>query len=178
MKKYDIIVIGSGGGSKITSPVARLGFKVAVIEEAALGGTCLNRGCIPSKMLIHPADVAVAINEAKKFDINVDTNISVNFENLVSRISRTVDGDSQSIGVAYQKNPNITFYHDHARFISNKVIQVGNKELTADKIFIATGARPKIPLIEGLTGTPFMTSTETLRNTKLPRKMNVLPNGV
>ncbi|MBL8014042.1 MAG: FAD-dependent oxidoreductase, partial [Candidatus Omnitrophica bacterium] len=52
MKKFDVIVIGSGGGSKITSPAASLGYKVAVIEKDKLGGTCLNRGCIPSKMLI------------------------------------------------------------------------------------------------------------------------------
>ena len=59
MKEYDVIVIGSGGSAKITSPAARMGYKVACIEREALGGTCLNRGCIPSKMLIHPADVAI-----------------------------------------------------------------------------------------------------------------------
>ncbi|MBZ0166897.1 MAG: FAD-dependent oxidoreductase, partial [Candidatus Omnitrophica bacterium] len=68
MKKYDVIVIGSGGGSKITAPAARLGLKVAVIEKDRLGGTCLNRGCIPSKMLIHPADVAQEIREASRYD--------------------------------------------------------------------------------------------------------------
>ena len=72
MKPYDVIVIGSGGGSKITSPAAKLGLKVACIEKDALGGTCLNRGCIPSKMLIHPADVAREIKEARKFDIHLE----------------------------------------------------------------------------------------------------------
>ncbi len=174
MKKFDVIVIGSGGGAKITSPAAKLGFKVAVIEKDKLGGTCLNRGCIPSKMLIHPADVAQTINSAKKFDIDVDTNISVNFAKLVSRISNTVDGDSNSIAAGYGKNPNITFFPTEGKFVSDKVIRVGSDEITADKIFIATGARPHIPEIEGLLGTPFMTSTEALRNTKLPRKMIVI----
>ncbi len=177
MKSYDVLVIGSGGGGKITSPAAKLGLKVAVIEEAALGGTCLNRGCIPSKMLIHPADVALSIQEAAKFDINVDPMYSVDFAKLVQRISTTVDGDSQKIEVGYNKNPNISFYRGRGKFVADKVVRVNGEELTADKIFIATGARPHIPEIPGLQGTPFMTSTEALRNTKLPRKMTVLGGG-
>ncbi|MDE2028692.1 MAG: dihydrolipoamide dehydrogenase, partial [Candidatus Omnitrophica bacterium] len=66
MRKFDVITIGSGGGAKISSPAASLGFKVAVIEKDRLGGTCLNRGCIPSKMLIHPADVAMEVKEARR----------------------------------------------------------------------------------------------------------------
>ena len=87
LKKFDVIVIGTGGGGKIIGPAARLGLKVASIEKDALGGTCLNRGCIPSKMLIHPADVAVEIKSAQKFDIHHDSQISVNFANLINRIS-------------------------------------------------------------------------------------------
>ncbi|MCA9398377.1 MAG: dihydrolipoyl dehydrogenase [Candidatus Omnitrophica bacterium] len=177
MKKYDVIVIGSGGGAKITSPAARLGLKVACIEKDRLGGTCLNRGCIPSKMLIHPADVADEIRHAKKFDIHNDPVFSVNFEKLVSRISSTVDHDSDSISAGYAKNPNIDYYHAPAHFISNKVVHVGGEEITADKIFIAVGARPHIPNIEGLKGTPYMTSTEALRNTKLPKKLIVIGAG-
>jgi len=174
MKKYDVIVIGSGGGGKITSPAARLGLKVACIEKDALGGTCLNRGCIPSKMLIHPADVAIEIKQAAKYDIEVDTNIRVNFERLVTRISKTVDNDSSRIELGYGRNPNIEYYHAGAKFVSNKVIQVGDDQITADKIFIAVGARPQIPMIDGLEGTPYMTSTEALRRTNLPKSMIVI----
>lgn len=177
MKKFDIIVIGSGGGSKIITPASKLGLKVAVIEEAALGGTCLNRGCIPSKMLIHPADVASTIQETKKFDIHLDPIFSVNFANLTARISATVDRDSAGIAAGYQKNPNITFYHARGKFVSNKVVRVAGEDITADKIFIATGARPSVPDIEGLKGTPFMTSTEALRSTTLPRKLIVVGGG-
>jgi len=177
MKQYDVIVIGSGGGGKITSPAARLGLKVACIEKDALGGTCLNRGCIPSKMLIHPADVAVEIKQAAKYDIKVDTNIRVNFERLVTRISKTVDDDSSRIEIGYGRNPNIDYYHTGAKFVSNKVIQVGDEQITADKIFIAVGTRPQIPTIDGLDGTPYMTSTEALRRTILPKSMIVIGAG-
>ena len=174
MKQYDVIVIGAGGGTKIISPAARLGLKVACVEKEKLGGTCLNRGCIPSKMLIHPADVAVHIQEAHKFDIHNDPKFSVDFKKLVTRISNAIDKDSAGIVDAYAKNPNIDFYHQEARFVSNKVVRVGDRELTADKIFIAVGARPQIPEIEGLNDAPYMTSTEALRNTKLPEKMIVI----
>ncbi|MFA5060138.1 MAG: dihydrolipoyl dehydrogenase [Candidatus Omnitrophota bacterium] len=177
MKKFDVIVIGSGGGAKITSPAARLGLKVAVIEKDALGGTCLNRGCIPSKMLIHPADVAVSIKEASKFDIHIDSRFEVNFSNLIERISATVDHDAQSIEAGYEKNPNITFYRGCAKFVSDKVISINGEEMTADKIFIAVGARPHIPNIPGIESVPFMTSTEALRNKELPKKMIVLGGG-
>src|SRR5262245_17375056 len=177
MKTYDVIVIGSGGGAKIVSPAARLGLKVAVIEKDKLGGTCLNRGCIPSKMLIHPADVAEEIRFARKFDIRNDANFSVHFEKLINRISNTVDQDSQSIVNGYSKNPNIDFYNEKAEFVSNKVIRVSGQELTAEKIFIAVGARPSTPNIPGLKGIPFMTSTEALRNTRLPKRLIVIGAG-
>ncbi|HLD70246.1 MAG TPA: dihydrolipoyl dehydrogenase, partial [Candidatus Omnitrophota bacterium] len=177
MKKYDVIVIGSGGGAKIVSPTAKLGLKVAVLEKDALGGTCLNRGCIPSKMLIHPADVALQIREAHKFNIDVDPAFTVDFTSLIRRISNTVDEDSHKISVGYGKNPNIDFYHCEGKFAADKVIAVDGQEITADKIFIAVGARPQIPDIPGLAGTPFMTSTEALRNTTLPKKLIVLGGG-
>ncbi len=176
-KKFDIITIGSGGGSKITSPAASMGYKVAVIEKDKLGGTCLNRGCIPSKMLIHPADVAMHIKEAKRFDIHNDPNFSVDFAKLINRISATVDGDSDKIVASYSKHPNITYYKGTARFIEDKVIEINGEQITANKIFIAVGARPSIPHIAGLEGTPYMTSTEALRHTSLPKSMVVLGGG-
>ncbi len=177
MKKYDVIVIGSGGGAKIISPAAALGLKVAAIEKDALGGTCLNRGCIPSKMLIHPADVALEIKDAQKFDIHNNPHFSVDFAKLITRISNTVDKDSTSIVAGYNKNPNIEYYKAQASFVSDKVIEINGEQLTADKIFIAVGTRPFIPDIEGLVGTPFWTSTEALRSTHLPKKMIIIGAG-
>src|ERR1700689_659904 len=108
MKKFDLITIGSGGGAKISSPAASMGFKVAVIEKDRLGGTCLNRGCIPSKMLIHPADVAVEIKEAHRFDIHHDPRFTVDFAKLIGRISATVDADSGKIESSYGSHPHIS----------------------------------------------------------------------
>lgn len=177
MKKYDVIVIGSGGGSKISSPVARLGHKVALLEREDAGGTCLNRGCIPSKMLIHPANLATEITEAGKFGLDVTRPYPVRFGELVERVTRTVAADSAGLVQAYEKHPNIDFYHAAGKFISDKVLAVENTQITADKIFIAAGARPQIPPIPGLSNTPFLTSTEALRNTHQPKKMIVIGAG-
>ncbi len=177
MKKFDLITIGSGGGAKISSPAASMGLKVAVIEKDRLGGTCLNRGCIPSKMLIHPADVAIEIKEARRFDIHNDPTFSVDFAKLIGRISQTVDADSDKIEASYRKHPHISFFRGRAKFVENKVIKINNEGITADKIFIAAGTRPTIPDIPGLAGTPFMTSNEALRNTTLPSSMIIIGGG-
>jgi mycothione reductase len=177
MKSYDVLVIGSGGGTQISSPAFDLGNKVALIEESKLGGTCLNRGCIPSKMLIHPANVASAIKESGKFNIKAEFK-SANLQKLLKRINNETDGDSRGIKSWYeQRNKNFGFYDGHGKFVSDKVVEVNGEKITAKKIFIATGARPFIPPIPGLKGTPFMTSTQALRSRKLPKKLLVIGGG-
>lgn len=177
VKKYDVIVIGGGGGTKLVTPVAKLGLKVAIIERENMGGTCLNRGCIPSKMMIYPAERLNEAAELNKFELNSELSANPDFGALVNRISKTVDKESDSIPPAYEKNPNIDFYNAEGRFLNNKEIQVGEHRLTADKIFIAVGSKPSVPEIPGLEGTPYMTSREALRNEKLPQRLLVVGGG-
>ena len=177
MKKYDLIVIGSGGGAQISTPAAKLGKKVAIIEKDKLGGTCLNRGCIPSKMLIHPANVMTAAKEAAKFGFSGADALDVDFSKLIARISKSVDDNSAGIAPAYEKIPTLDYYKHEARFVSDRVIAVGDEKITADTIIIATGARPNIPDIPGLAGTPYMTSAEALRAEKRPQKLLVIGGG-
>jgi mycothione reductase len=97
-KHYDVIVIGGGAGlPKLASPATRLGFRVALCEKGRLGGTCLNRGCIPSKMLIHPADVALTIDEAPRFEVIPQETYKVDFKGLVERVAKVIDEESFSI---------------------------------------------------------------------------------
>ncbi|EMJ96057.1 dihydrolipoyl dehydrogenase [Leptospira alstonii] len=177
MKEYDIIVIGTGGGTKLVTPPSKIGYKVAVIEMENPGGTCLNRGCIPSKMLIYPAEILSLVKNSKKFQISFPDKPTVDFKTLIERISNTVDEESASILPAYEKNPNVTYLPGTASFVSDKVIVVNGEQLTAEKIFIASGARPKIPNIPGLVGTPYMTSREALRRTDLPKSLIVIGGG-
>lgn len=177
MKHYDVIVIGSGGGSKITRPAANLGKKVAIIEKGRLGGTCLNHGCIPSKMLIHPADIMTHIQEASRFDISVNPLVTVDFEKLVTRVSRTVDAESDSIAPVYEAHPNIDLYPYEGHFLSDKTLDVNGEIISGDLIFIAAGVRATIPEILGLKDTPYLTYKEALRLTKQPKSMVVIGGG-
>lgn len=170
MKTYDLIVIGGGGGLNLASAAAAWGYKVAIIEKEKLGGTCLNRGCIPSKMLIHPANVAEEIRSAKKFGFSSGP-LTVDFGRLVKRISATVDEEAASI------QPNYDYYQGTARFLSDKVLSVGKQRITARHIVIAAGARPFLPPIPGLEGMPYLTSREALRNKKLPKRLLVVGGG-
>src|SRR3989338_6645125 len=106
MKTFDLIVIGSGAGLNVAAGAAEEGLKVAIVEEGAMGGTCLNRGCIPSKIVIHSAEVAETIHRASEFGISVKLN-KINFKFVTDRASKTVDADSHSIekNIRIDKNP-------------------------------------------------------------------------
>lgn len=175
-RSYDVLVIGSGGGTKISTPASKLGLKAAIIEKDRLGGTCLNRGCIPSKMLIHPAEVAHAIKDADRYFIR-QKGFEVDFTDLVRATAETIDAESDSILPGYRKNDNLDYYHGTARFVGPRTVQVRGFELTAEKVYIAVGSRPYIPPIPGLAGTPYMTSTEALRLEKQPKRLIVLGGG-
>jgi mycothione reductase len=177
-KHYDVIVIGAGAGlPKLASPATRLGLKVALCEKGRLGGTCLNRGCIPSKMLIHPADVAMTIDEAPRFEVIPQKDYRVDFKGLVERVAKVIDEESFSINPKIESNPLMDWYKEPAKFVDKKTLQVGDQKITGDKIFIAAGSRPRIPDIPGLKETPYMTSTEALRNTEQPKKLIVIGAG-
>jgi len=175
-RHYDVLVIGSGGGTKISTPASHMGLKAAIIEKDRLGGTCLNRGCIPSKMLIHPAEVAHAISTSGTYYIT-NKGFEVDFTRLVQSVSTEIDADSNSILPAYRKNKNLDYYHGTARFIGPRTVTARGFELSADKVYIATGSRPKIPPVPGLADVPYMTSTEALRLEKQPKKLIVLGGG-
>ncbi len=177
METFDIIIIGTGGGTKIARPAADLGCKVALIEKEDMGGTCLNRGCIPSKMLIHPADQIHHIRHAGQINIDADPHPRMQFKSLIERVTETVGDISDGLAPPYEEHPNIELIRGTAAFSGDHSVTVNGRELSADRIFIAVGTRPHIPDIPGLEGTPFMTSREALRNSDLPKRMIVLGAG-
>jgi len=174
---YDVVVIGSGGGVKIALPAARMGKRVAFIEERNAGGTCLNRGCIPSKMVIYPTELADRMRECAKLDLEVPSDPVVHFDRLVARTTREIEKVSAKLTESFTDEPNVDFYPHHAEFISDKALRVGGHEIMGDQVFIATGSRPQLPDLPGLAGTPFMTSEEALRCSKLPKKLLVIGAG-
>ena len=180
-EKFDLIIIGSGSGLDVANAaVTQNGLKVAIIEKDKMGGTCLNRGCIPSKLLIHSADVAETIRHADIFGINVD-NFTVDFEKIVKRVNNITDAYSESMKSSYRSSDNPKFFSKECKFIGDKKISFVDEEktitLTADKILIAAGTKPKIPEIIGLQGSGFITSDEALRLKQQPRVLTFIGGG-
>src|SRR5258708_7283456 len=127
MKKFDVIVIGSGAGLEVASFAAEQGMSVALVEEGPLGGTCLNRGCIPSKMLIHSADVAETIKNSKKFGVTSKIE-EIDFASIVKRVNEVIDTDSDNIEKSIRESKNPTLYKIRGKFIGPKQMQVGDEQ--------------------------------------------------
>lgn len=176
-KQYDCIVIGSGAGLNVASAAADgWNWKVAVMEDGPLGGTCLNRGCIPSKIIIHAADVAEEIRGSERYGIRAKIEY-VDFAKVTGRATSYVDHDSRQMEDGLRRHPRIDLYKTRGEFIDAKTLRIGSDTIRSDKILIAAGARPTIPPIEGLKETDHITSTEALRLTKQPRSMIILGGG-
>jgi mycothione reductase len=172
--KFDLIVIGSGSGLDIANAAMARGMSVAIVEEGPLGGTCLNRGCIPTKILIHSADVVQAIRRASEFGIKAGPP-KPDFAAVMAR-ARVVEKDAQQIEEAIKKSK-MTLIRGRAKFTGQKTVSVGGQEITADKIVIAAGTRPSVPPIEGLGKVRFMTSDEALTAKALPKKLIIIGGG-
>ena len=176
MDEYDVLVIGSGSGMLIVSAAAEMGLKTALVEFGPMGGTCLNRGCIPSKMLIYPADVVSMIQEAEKVGINAKID-SIDFKKIMGRMRKLVKEDSEHETMAVESDPNITWYKKTGEFVSDYTLQVGDQKIKAKKIFIVSGTRPAIPPIKGLETVNYLTSDTVLNLENPPKSLIVIGGG-
>ena len=175
MSKFDVTVIGSGPGGYIAAiRCAQLGMKVAIVERyAALGGTCLNVGCIPSKALLDSSEhYHNAAHKFKTHGIQLE-NLGIDFTQMIARKADVVKQNSDGITYLMKKNK-ITVFNGHASFVSKNQISVAKADGTAetvdsDKFIIATGSKPStIPGVE-IDKTRIITSTEALKLTEVPR---------
>ncbi len=176
MKHYDLIVIGAGSGLDVAVEAAQQGLKTAIIEEGPLGGTCLNRGCIPSKMVLHAADVAEDVRNSDQFGLSAMLK-KINFKKVIERATELVDSEARGIKEGVYSTHNPVLYNVRARFVGKRTLQVGKEVITGDKIVIAAGTRPFIPPIEGLDRVPYLTSTQALRLRELPKSMIIIGGG-
>ena len=139
MKKFDLIIIGAGRASNLAARAGKAGKKVAIIEKSSLGGTCPNRGCVPSKLLLGYSHVANAIRESNRHFIDSSIN---NID--VKKIFEQTNNYISKIDSHYERkfNKNVEIFKGIGSFISNNVIKVNDEELSAPKIVIATGTKP------------------------------------
>lgn len=176
MKKYDFIIIGAGGAQEFAFAAAGKGLKVALIDEKEPGGTCLNRGCIPTKIMLQTAEVARYIRDSKSFGIDSVIN-KIDYPAIRNRVYSMVSKWRKSIFKVINSLENLDFYNSTAKFIDNKIIEIDNNKITADKIIINVGMRPLIPKIPGLDTIPFLTNENVLDIDSVPSKIAILGGG-
>ena len=176
MEQFDVLVIGSGSGMLIASAAVEQGFKVALVEQGKMGGTCINVGCVPSKMLIYPADVIATIGDAKRLGIN-STVSSVDFNNIMSRMHELVNRDSGQQAAAVEATSNLKWFKETGEFTSDYTMQVGTNTITAKVIFIVSGARTTTPPIRGIENVGYLTSDTVLELHTQPKSIVIVGGG-
>lgn len=174
---FDLAVIGSGSGNSIATQ-AFDDWQIAIVEEGTFGGTCSNVGCIPTKMFVYPADVARAVDEAAR--VNVEATLDrVRWADLRDRIFERVDSMSIS-GREWRRTgrPNTQLIESHVEFIDPHTLRMADgATLTADRIVLAAGSRPIVPAIVEASGVPFHTSDTIMRIEELPARLVILGGG-
>ncbi|WP_148613430.1 mycothione reductase [Nocardioides rubriscoriae] len=177
---YDLVVIGAGSGNTIVDDRFDH-LKVAIVERGPFGGTCLNRGCIPSKMFIHPAETTVAALRGPVLGVPTDVG-PADWAAIRDRIFTRVDANAQGGREKRRSADNVDVHVGTARFTGERRLVVeledgGSVELTADHVVLASGSRPVVPPIGGLAGVAFETSDTIMRIPALPPRLGVLGGG-
>lgn len=176
-ERYDTLVLGGGmSGLPLALRAARHG-RVAFVEKELLGGTCLNRGCIPTKTMIASAAVAHQARRAAEFGVRVGGPVTVDLAAVVERKNTLVDSIRAGSYRAVEKSADLDFYHAAGQFTGNRRLTVDGTTLTADRIILATGTRTTLPAIDGLDAVPYYTSRTLLDLTELPAHLLVVGGG-
>ena len=174
-ESFDLIIVGSGSGNSIPSYLDD--WNIALVERDVFGGTCLNRGCIPSKMFVYPADVALASRESAKLGIDTQFN-GADWPAIRDRVFGLIDPIVSS-GRDYRAtgSPNVTLIEGTAAFVDERILDVEGRRITAPNILLAAGARPVVPPIAGLMETGFHTSDSIMRLPELPARLGIIGGG-
>jgi len=176
MLKYDIIVIGSGAGMRIAFAAHQRNMKVAIIENGPYGGTCLNRGCIPTKILTSVADYIVQLDAMNS--LGVKTKIErIDYTSIMERMRKKVDEWSIEQAKGLDEVEGLDWFRGIGKFVEDHVIEINDERLTAENIFISAGSRPLIPNIKGLNDIEYMTSDEVLHLMEQPKSMIIVGGG-
>ncbi len=174
-QEFDLVVVGAGSGNSVlTSDFSD--WQIAIIEKDTFGGTCLNRGCIPSKMLVYVADMAHQANNTAH--LGIDTVLqSVRWPDIVKRVFGRIDPIAKG-GEEYRLSlDNVTVFKHQAHFVGHKTLDVNGQLIRGEHIVLAAGARPYIPPIAGLAEVDYHTSDSIMRLAEVPERLLILGGG-
>lgn len=172
---YDLCVVGSGSGNMIIDHRFDE-WRVALVDSGTFGGTCLNVGCIPTKMYAYPADLAAAPPHAARLGIDLGPT-RVRWSDLRDRVFGRIDEQSAEGLRGRRQSPNVQVFTGEARFTGPGILRAGEKVITADRFVLAAGSRPSVPDLPGLADVAYHTSDTVLRLPDRPASMIILGGG-
>ncbi|MEX0843966.1 MAG: FAD-dependent oxidoreductase, partial [Balneolaceae bacterium] len=173
MESFDVIVIGTGqAGPSLAARCATEGLKTAIIERDQFGGTCVNTGCTPTKAMVASARAAYMARRGNDFGVEIGGDIKVNLKKVKARKDKLVQNSTKGVEGWLRETESLTVIEGHARFTDNRTIQVGDRILTADKIFINTGAKAFVP--SALHEVDYMTNAEILDLEDVPEHLIIV----
>ena len=178
MKHYDLISIGSGSAMGIVEAMISENPKVrvAVIDKDEPGGICLTRGCIPSKLLLYPAELIRTIEKAGTFGIDSEIK-KVDFKAVMERMRKIIYRDITKIRQGLSQSKHVDYFSETAEFVAPYMLKVGKETITAKMIILGTGSKPSIPPIKGIEKSGFLTSDTILNITELPKSIIIVGGG-
>ncbi len=182
MSHFDLVVIGSGSGNTlIDDSFSHL--RTAIVERGVFGGTCLNVGCIPTKMFVHPADLAASVAESGRLGVDLRLE-GVRWRDIRDRVFGRIDPISAN-GREYRAAgiPGTTLFEGTARFVGDRTLRIalsdgGEETITADQVVLAAGSRATIPPVPGIEDVPVHTSDTIMRIDDVPERLAILGGGV
>ncbi|OBB19040.1 mercuric reductase [Mycobacteriaceae bacterium 1482268.1] len=173
-EKFDAIVVGAGqAGPPLAGRLAQAGQKVAVIERKLVGGTCVNTGCIPTKTLVASAHAAHTARRGAEYGVGTG-DVSVDMAKVKARKDEIMLGDRSGVESWLEGMDNCTLVRGHARFVDPQTIQVDDRLLGADKIFLNVGGRAVVPDMPGLSDIDYMTNVGILELATLPEHLVII----
>ncbi len=178
LKEYDIIAIGTGSAMNIVSAVAgsQPDLKIAVIDKDRPGGICLTKGCIPTKILLYPAEIIRITERAKLFGINIEIK-EIGFKKIMERMRDIIGHDIKNIEEGLSQAKELDYYQAVAEFIAPYTLKVGKEKIKGKTILLCTGSKPKIPPIKGLDKVKYHTSDTILEISTLPKTLCIIGGG-
>ena len=191
MKEYDVIIIGSGAGANLINDTLEHNKTVAIVDKGPVGGTCLNVGCIPTKLIIYPADRIMEIRETGKLGIDAEIR-NIDFAAIMTRMQKYVKKSHDRIQESLEHAEDIDFYFGEAQFTGDYTLEVNSvkaysnsagsngensRSIKGKTIFLVSGARPLVPEIKGVESIEYLTNESALRLKERPESMVIIGGG-
>jgi pyruvate/2-oxoglutarate dehydrogenase complex dihydrolipoamide dehydrogenase (E3) component len=174
-QEYDAIIIGSGqAGPPLTKRLSDAGMSVAIVERHLFGGTCVNTGCIPTKTMVASAYAAHIGRRARDFGVVINAEVGVDMKSVKARKDEISERSRVGVEKMLRGLPHCDVYTGQARFQSAREVSVGDRVLSAERIFINVGGRALVPSMPGLDGIPFLTNSSMMALDTLPPHLVII----